>query len=67
MNIISLNRIGCLAAALLTIISFSTALRAQQLSRAEWGAVPVNVSHRGAQWVIEGKTNRVTLNEKDLV
>ena len=22
-------------------------------SRAEWGAVPVNVSHRGAQWVIE--------------
>src|SRR5215510_14360397 len=66
MTTISLKRIGCLAAALLLTISFSTVLRAQQLSREEWGAVPVSVSHRGAEWVIEGKTNRVTLNEKDL-
>src|SRR5215813_8190790 len=66
MTTITLKRIGCLAVAGLLTISFSTVLRAQQLSREEWGAVPVSVTHNGAKWVIEGKTNRVTLNEKDL-
>jgi hypothetical protein len=66
MTKISLKRIGCLAAALLLTITFSTVLRAQQLSREQWGAVPISVTHNGAKWVIEGKTNRVTLNEKDL-
>ena len=66
MTTISLKRIGCLAAALLLTVTFSTVLRAQQLSREQCGAVPISVTHRGAKWVIEGKTNRVTLNEKDL-
>jgi len=66
MTTISVKRIGCLAAALLLTITFSTVLRAQQLSREQWGAVPISVTHSGAKWVIEGKTNRVTLNEKDL-
>ena len=66
MTTISLKRIGCLAAALLLTVTFSTVLRAQQLSREQWGAVPISVTHSGAKWVIEGKTNRVTLNEKDL-
>jgi hypothetical protein len=40
--------------------------RAQQLPREEWGAVPISVSHSGTNWVIAGKTNRVTLNETSL-
>jgi hypothetical protein len=40
MTTISLKRIGCLAAALLLTVTFSTVLRAQQLSRGQWGGVP---------------------------
>ncbi|HEX5603438.1 MAG TPA: DUF5696 domain-containing protein [Pyrinomonadaceae bacterium] len=66
MATIKLKRIGYLAAALLINIALSTGLRAQQLPREEWGAVPISVSHSGTNWVIAGKTNRVTLNETSL-
>jgi len=66
MATIKLKRIGYLAAALLINIALSTGLRAQQLPREEWGAAPVSVWHSGTNWVIAGKTNRVTLNETSL-
>ena len=67
MATIKLKQIGCLAGALLINIALSTGFRAQQLPREEWGAVPISVSHSGANWVIAGKTNRVTLNEPALL
>lgn len=39
---------------------------AQQLSRDQWGAPPVDVSHSNGRWVVTGKKNKVTLNESDL-
>ena len=39
---------------------------AQQISREQWGGVPVTVSHQSPGWVIAGKQTRVTLNERDL-
>src|SRR5678816_219333 len=66
MTTVKLKRIGCLAIALLINITLSTGLRAQQLSRELWGAVPVSVTHSGANWVVAGKTNRVILDETSL-
>ena len=66
MATIKLKRIGYLAAALLINIALSTGLRAQQFPREQWGAVSISVSHGGTNWVIAGKTNRVTLNETSL-
>jgi hypothetical protein len=40
--------------------------RAQQLSRAEWGAVPVTVSHQNGNWIIAGQKHKVILNERNL-
>src|SRR5262245_35740883 len=45
---------------------FSATLYAQQLSREEWGAMPVTVSHRGDNWQIDGKLNSITLNQSNL-
>ena len=66
MTTLKLNRIGCLGIALLLNIALSTGLRAQQLAREQWGAVPISVLHSGANWMIAGKTNRVILNETEL-
>src|SRR4030095_2594807 len=63
---VKLKQSKYLAAALFINIALSTGLRAQQLPREEWGAVPISVSHSGANWVIAGKINRVTLNEPSL-
>jgi uncharacterized protein DUF5696 len=52
-------------AATLLVAMFPSPARGQQVSREQWGAVPVSVSHVGAKWVITGKNNRVTLNERD--
>ncbi|HSB28304.1 MAG TPA: DUF5696 domain-containing protein [Pyrinomonadaceae bacterium] len=38
----------------------------QTLTRDEWGAMPVTVSHEASKWFIKGKVNTVTLNESDL-
>jgi hypothetical protein len=38
----------------------------QPLSREQWGAPLVNVTHTNGQWVIAGKKNKVTLNETNL-
>src|SRR5215472_9541326 len=56
---------------LLSILIFSssfgsTAIHAQQPSREEWGAMPVKVSHRDENWIIAGKSHKVTLNERNL-
>ena len=53
---------------LLILITFccQSLTQAQQLSRDQWGAMPITVSHRGDAWLIEGKTNSVTLNGKSL-
>ena len=55
-----------LTTALFILLVLPAAPQAQQLSREKWGAVPVDVSHTGSTWIIAGKTNRITLNEKDL-
>src|SRR5689334_19893279 len=47
-------------------IAFHSLPFAQQLPREQWGAPLVTVSHGEGKWVIEGKKNRVTLNESDL-
>jgi hypothetical protein len=49
---------------LLILVGFSTP--AQQLSREQWGAMPVTVSHQSGNWIIAGKKNTITLNEKNL-
>jgi hypothetical protein len=50
---------------LVGIFGFSPAV-AQQLSRDDWGGIPVTVSHQGANWKIAGKKHSVSLNERDL-
>src|SRR5256714_5040432 len=42
-------------------------VRAQQLSREQWGAMPVTVSHSVGSWIIAGSKNKVTINEASLV
>src|SRR5262252_5075831 len=44
----------------------SIPIRAQQLSRDEWGAMPVSVSHQNGNWIIAGRKHQVTLNERSL-
>jgi hypothetical protein len=61
-----LKRIGCLFTILLITPGLSALSKAQQLSREQWGAMPVTVSHTGGKWTIADRTNRVTLSEKDL-
>jgi hypothetical protein len=39
---------------------------AEPLTRADWGAPLVTVSHTGGRWIIAGKKQTVTLNEKTL-
>jgi hypothetical protein len=39
---------------------------AQQLPRDQWGGMPVIVSHQHENWVIAGKKNKITLNERNL-
>jgi len=51
---------------LILITCCQSLTQAQQLSRDQWGAMPITVSHRGDAWLIEGKTNSVTLNGKSL-
>ena len=51
---------------LILLILLSTTTCAQQLSRDQWGAMPVSVSHQNQGWVIAGKKNRVTLNDSNL-
>src|ERR1051325_938977 len=48
------------------VLLFSPPLFAQTLPRSEWGAPDVSVSHAGGKWIIAGKKNKVTLDEKTL-
>ena len=50
----------------IVLLSLAGTGNAQQLSREQWGGMPVTVSHTGSKWTIAGKRNRVTLNETDL-
>jgi len=53
------------SALVVTLLLFS-GLQAQQLTRDQWGAMPVKVSHEGGKWIIAGQKNRLTINEADL-
>ena len=57
-------RVLCVSAMMLS--SFAARVIAQELSREQWGAPPVTVSHEGNKWMIAGKKTNVTLNENDL-
>src|SRR6059058_5970655 len=61
-----LKRIGCLFTILLITLSLSVPSWAQQLSREQWGAIPVTVSYTAGKWTIAGRTSSVTLSETDL-
>ena len=50
----------------LTLFVLSTIAQAQTLSRDQWGAMPVTVSHQGSKWLVKGKLNSFTLDESDL-
>src|SRR6185503_5022241 len=52
-----------LAVALLSLSATFLTAHAQQLSRDQWGGMPVTVLHEGGNWIIAGKKHKVTLNE----
>src|SRR5205085_471007 len=56
--------IGALVLLLLT--SLVAAQSTQPLSREEWGAPPVSVTHDGDTWTLAGKKQTVMLGAKDL-
>src|SRR6185369_5450914 len=51
---------------LLTLFVLVYPAQAQTLTRDQWRAMPVTVSHEGSKWLVKGKVNSVTLNESDL-
>src|SRR6185369_16944558 len=51
---------------LLTLFVLVYPAQAQTLSRDQWGAMSVTVSHEGSNWLVKGKVNSFTLNESDL-
>ena len=55
-----------ISAFLILAFSFFPSVQAQQLTRDQWGGVPVSVSHDAGKWIIAGKRNRVTVNERTL-
>ena len=58
----------CKIVILLLVATLSLPFRgvASSLSREEWGAPPVKVTHEGSDWRIAGRHNSVTLNETNL-
>ena len=52
--------------AVLFILLFSFSISAQTPSRDQWGGIPVTVSHQNGNWIIAGKKNKVTLNDRNL-
>lgn len=61
-----MRRLSCITSLVLPVLFCALPLSAQTLTRAEWGAPAVTVTHTNGQWLIAGRTNRVTLNEHDL-
>ena len=55
-----------IAPAFTLLILNALSIHAQQLSREQWGGVPVTVSHQNGNWIIAGKKQKVTLNEHSL-
>src|ERR1043166_4393492 len=53
-----------LVVGLLMAVSFG--VQAQQLSRDQWGGMPVTVSHRNGNWIIKGKQHTVTVDDRNL-
>src|SRR6478672_12428791 len=51
---------------IILILFIAAASNAQTLSRDQWGAMPVTVSHEGSKWLVKGKINSFSLNESDL-
>jgi hypothetical protein len=48
------------------MLFFSSVASAQPLSREQWGAPEVKVTHANGKWTIAGKKNTVTINDLDL-
>src|SRR5262245_54476450 len=51
---------------LLTLFLVTNIAQGQTLTRDQWGAMPVTVSHEGSNWLVKGKVNSFTLKESDL-
>jgi len=60
-----LSKIRILLATSAVVLALDSAL-AQQLSREQWGGVPVTIAHQNANWIIAGRKNKVTLNDRNL-
>src|SRR3989442_5554729 len=54
------------ALAVVTVSLICSSVLFAQLSREQWGAMPVTVSNANGKWIIAGRKNKVTLNEADL-
>jgi len=61
---LSLNKMKSLKSIIL-ILFIAAAGNSQTLSRDQWGAMPVTVSHEGSKWLVKGKNNSFSLNEND--
>src|SRR6266498_2356213 len=51
---------------LLSLLFTAVVPAAQTVPREQWGGPLVSVTHADGSWVIAGRTNRVSLNEKTL-
>jgi uncharacterized protein DUF5696 len=51
---------------IILMLFIAAAGNSQTLSRDQWGAMPVTVSHEGSKWLVKGKVNSFTVNEPDL-
>jgi len=47
-------------------LSFTPAVVSQQLSREQWGAMPVKVSQADGQWLVTGTKNSISINKSNL-
>src|SRR5262245_19848362 len=56
----------CYLSALIIMLLVTLPGNAQQISREQWGGMPVSVSHQASTWVIAGKKNRVIVDGRDL-
>ena len=51
---------------IIILFFFINSSSAQKISRDQWGAPEVNVTHANDNWIIAGKKHKVFLNEKNL-
>src|SRR5262245_2917321 len=64
-SVVLVSKIQILLAPSVLVLALGSAT-AQQLSREQWGGVPVTIAHQNANWIIAGRKNKVTLNDRNL-